>query len=88
VKKLYSPFSDEDISAEIARIVTPEDIDWHGEVEVIFLSVENLHRSISQSSGDWYFTGDYPTVGGYSVVNRAFLHWREGKAGRSYDLPL
>ena len=88
VKKLYAPFSDEDISAEIARIVTPEDIDWHGEVEVIFLSVENLHRSISQSSGDWYFTGDYPTVGGYSVVNRAFLHWREGKAGRSYDLPL
>jgi len=89
VKKLYAGFTNEEISAEVARIVYPEDIDWHGEVEVIFLSVENLHKSITaKKSGDWYFTGNYPTVGGYSVVNKAFMHWREGKAGRSYDLPL
>lgn len=89
VKKLYAPFTDEEISAEIAAIVYPEDIDWHGEVEVIYQTVENLHRSIhAENSGDWYFTGDYPTVGGFSVANKAFMDWREGKSGRSYDLPL
>ena len=89
VKKLYADFTDEEISAEIAAIVYPEDIDWHGGVEVIYQTVENLHKSINaESSGDWYFTGDYPTVGGYSVVNQAFMHWREGKTGRSYDLAL
>jgi amidophosphoribosyltransferase len=89
VKKLYENFTNEEISAEIATIVYPEDIDWHGDVEVIYQTVENLHKSIyAESSGDWYFTGDYPTIGGYSVVNRAFMHWCEGKTGRSYDLAL
>ena len=89
VKKLYAPFTDEEISAEISKIVYPEDIDWHGEVEVIYLTVEKLLESIAGPSGDWYFTGNYPTAGGYSVVNRAYMHWREGKSGRSYDhLPL
>ena len=89
VKKLYAGFSDEEISAEIAAIVYPEDIEWHGEVEVIYQTVENLHKSINaKDSGDWYFTGNYPTVGGFSVANKAFMDWREGKTGRSYDLPL
>lgn len=88
VKKFYADFTDEEISAEISRIVYPEDIGWHGEVEVIYLPVEKLRESIDGPTGDWYFTGDYPTVGGYTVVNRAFQHWREGKTGRSYDLPL
>ncbi len=89
VTKLYAGFTNEEISAEIAAIVYPEDIDWHGEVEVIYQTVENLHKSINaDDSGDWYFTGDYPTVGGYSVVNKAFMDWREGKTGRSYDLAL
>ncbi|MDC0287694.1 amidophosphoribosyltransferase, partial [Akkermansiaceae bacterium] len=89
VKKLYGPFSDTEISAEISKIVYPEDIEWNGEVEVIYLTVEKLHESIAGPSGDWYFTGNYPTSGGYAVVNQAFMHWREGKSGRSYDqLPL
>ncbi|MDA7881630.1 amidophosphoribosyltransferase [Akkermansiaceae bacterium] len=88
VKKLYQDFTDDEISQEIAAIVYPEDIDWHGEVEVLYQTVENLHASIGGPSGDWYFTGDYPTQGGVSVANRAFIHWREGKAGRSYDLHL
>jgi len=88
VKKLYADFSDDDISKEIASIVYPEDIDWHGEVEVLYQTVANLHDSIEGPSGDWYFTGDYPTQGGVAVANRAFVHWREGKAGRSYDLHL
>jgi len=88
VKRLYEHFTDDEISKEIARIVYPEDIEWHGEVDVIYQTVENLHASISEDSGDWYFTGDYPTPGGYAVVNKAFIDWREGNTGRSYDLPL
>lgn len=88
VKRLYADFTDDEISKEIAAIVYPEDIDWHGEVEVLYQTVDNLHDSIEGPSGDWYFTGDYPTQGGVAVANRAFIHWREGKAGRSYDLHL
>lgn len=89
VQRLYAGFTDEEISEEIARIVYPEDIDWHGEVEVIYQTVENLHRSINaKGSGDWYFTGNYPTIGGVTVANQAYMHWREGRSGRSYDLAL
>jgi len=88
VKRIYEPFTDDEISQEIASIVYPEDIGWHGEVEVIYQTVENLHAAIKGPTGDWYFTGDYPTPGGYAVVNRAFIDWREGNTGRSYDLPL
>jgi amidophosphoribosyltransferase len=88
VQKVYDAFTADEISAEISRMVYPEDIEWSGEVEVIFLSIENLHSSIEDDCGDWYFTGNYPTVGGYSMVNLAYLRWFEGVGGRSYDLPL
>jgi amidophosphoribosyltransferase len=88
VKEVYAAFSPEEISAEISRMVYPEDIDWNGKVEVIFLGIQNLHASIRPGSGDWYFTGDYPTHGGYSMVNLAYIRWFEGIGGRSYDLPL
>ena len=88
VQKVYEAFSDEEISAEISRMVYPEHIDWHGEVEVIFQTIENLHASIKGECGDWYFTGNYPTPGGYAMVNLAYLRWYEGVGGRSYDLPL
>ena len=88
VKGVYEGFSAEEISAEIALLVTPEDMTWHGEIEVIYQTIENLHSSIEKRSGDWYFTGDYPTQGGVSVSNTAYMHYYEGKDGRSYDLPL
>ena len=87
VKRIYEPFTVEEISAEISRMVFPEN-GWQGEVEVIFQTIENLHESIEGPCGDWYFTGNYPTPGGYATVNSAFVNWREGIAGRSYDLPL
>ena len=87
VKQIYEPFTAEEISAEISRMVYPEN-GWQGEVEVIFQTIENLHASLEESCGDWYFTGDYPTPGGYATVNSAFVNWREGISGRSYDLPL
>lgn len=88
VKGIYEPFTAEEISAEISRMVYPDDLEWNGEVEVIFQTIENLHDSIEEVAGDWYFTGDFPTEGGFSVVNIAYINWFKGVAGRSYDLPL
>ena len=86
VKGIYEAFTAEEISAEISRMVYPEDTEWHGEVEVIYQTIENLRASIKGECGDWYFTGDYPTPGGYAMVNQAYLRWFEGVGGRSYDL--
>jgi amidophosphoribosyltransferase len=88
VQEIYASFTDEDISAEISRMVYPDNTDWKGRVEVIFQTIANLQESIEGETGDWYFTGNYPTVGGYGMVNMAYIRWYEGVAGRSYDLPL
>ena len=88
VSEVYAAFSDEEISAEISRMVTPEEIEWHGEVQVIFQTIGNLRASIKGACGDWYFTGEYPTPGGYATANAAYVRWFEGVGGRSYDLPL
>jgi amidophosphoribosyltransferase len=86
VQGVYEAFTAEEISAEISRMVYPEDTEWHGEVEVIYQTIENLRASIKGECGDWYFTGDYPTPGGYAMVNQAYIRWFEGIGGRSYDL--
>ena len=88
VKRIYEGFTDEEISAEISRMVYPEETGWHGEVEVIYQTIENLHACIKGPVGDWYFTGDFPTPGGFATVNLAYVKWFEGADGRSYDLPL
>jgi amidophosphoribosyltransferase len=88
VKRIYDQFTAEEISAEISQMVYPEVGEWSGEVEIIFQTIENLRESIKGPCGDWYFTGDYPTPGGYATVNTAFVNWHNGVTGRSYDLPL
>lgn len=82
VKEIYSSFTDQEISDQIASIVTSTDI--KAEVKVIFQTVESLHKCIPEHLGDWYFTGDYPTTGGTGVVNRAFANYIEGKTQRAY----
>ena len=82
VKELYALYSDYEISAEIAKIITAPDI--KPEVEVIYQTVEDLHLSCPNHTGDWYFTGDYPTVGGVRVVNRAFINFMENVDMRAY----
>jgi amidophosphoribosyltransferase len=84
VQQLFAQFTDEEISAKIAQMIQPE-TDWKGEIVVIYQTVENLHKALSENAGDWYFTGNYPTPGGYSVVNRSFINWYEGRDGRAYD---
>lgn len=82
VQQVYKPFSPEEISAKIAQLITPPDIDMV--VDVIYQSIENLHSSCPTNTGDWYFTGNYPTPGGNRVVNKAFINYMEGKNVRGY----
>ena len=82
VKEIYSPFTDEQISAKIAKLLTPPTI--KAKVEIVFQSVENLHIACPNHLGDWYFTGNYPTPGGNKVVNKAFLNWMEKRNERAY----
>lgn len=82
VKQLYKQFTTEEISAKIAQLITPPGVDIP--VDVIFLSIEDLHKSCPNNLGDWYFTGNYPTPGGNKVVNKAFMNYMEGKNVRGY----
>jgi amidophosphoribosyltransferase len=84
VRRLYEPFTAEEISARISKLVRPPEIDWHGEIEIIFQTIENLHAAVPNHTGDWYFTGRYPTDGGYRVVNQAYVNYYEKSEGRSY----
>lgn len=82
VKEIYKPFTYEEVSAQIAKNLTPDDIE--SEVEVVYQSVDNLHIACPNDTGDWYFTGDYPTPGGNKVVNSSFINFVEGKNIRAY----
>jgi len=84
VRKIYEPFSAEEISQKITQLVSPKPNGWQGKIEIIFQSIENLHKALPNHSGDWYFTGKYPTPGGYRVVNQAFVNYFEKHEGRSY----
>jgi amidophosphoribosyltransferase len=82
VKDIYRPFTQEEISAQITKIITPENI--NAEVEVIYQTLDNLHVACPNHTGDWYFSGNYPTPGGNKVVNKAFVNWKEGNNQRAY----
>ena len=82
VRQIYKPFSPEEIACKIAQMITPEELNIP--VEVIFQKIESLHESCPTNTGDWYFTGNYPTPGGNRVVNRAFMNYFEGKNVRGY----
>ncbi|HEY3372509.1 MAG TPA: amidophosphoribosyltransferase [Prolixibacteraceae bacterium] len=82
VKELYKPFKAEEVSAKIAQLLKPEDC--KSEVQIIYQTIENLHVACPNDTGDWYFTGDYPTPGGNKVVNTSFINYIEGKEGRAY----
>ena len=82
VKRIYSSFSDDQVSAKIAELLTHEKI--NAEVTIIFQTVANLHIACPGHTGDWYFTGEYPTPGGNKVVNRSFINYVEGVDKRAY----
>ncbi len=84
VRKIYEPFTAEEISKKITELVSPSPNGWKGEIEIIFQSIENLHKALPNHTGDWFFTGKYPTPGGYRVVNQAYVNYFEKAEGRSY----
>lgn len=82
VKEIYAPFTDEQISAKITELVTPDNI--NAKTEVVYNTIESLHKACPEHTGDWYFTGNYPTPGGNKVVNKAFINYYEGNNKRAY----
>ena len=82
VKEIYAPFTAEEISAKIALMLTPPNI--NASVDIVYQSIENLHKACPDNLGDWYFTGNYPTPGGNKVVSKAFINYVEGKNERAY----
>lgn len=82
VQAIYKPFSANEISAKIAQLLRPKEI--NAEVNIIYQTIEDLHDSCPNNKGDWYFTGDYPTAGGNRVVNKSFIYYVEGRNERAY----
>jgi amidophosphoribosyltransferase len=82
VRNIYKPFTTQEISDKIAELITPKGLTIP--VQVIYQTIEDLHDCCPTNTGDWYFTGNYPTRGGNRVVNKAFLNYMEGKDIRGY----
>jgi amidophosphoribosyltransferase len=82
VRDIYAPFTAEDISSKISHMLTTPGI--NAEIQIIYQTIEDLHASIPNHTGDWYFTGNYPTAGGNKVVNRSFINFIEGRNERAY----
>ncbi len=82
VKEIYNSFSANEISKKITHLLTPKNT--KAKIEIIYQSIEDLHESCPDHTGDWYFTGNYPTPGGIKVVNQAFINYIEGSNTRAY----
>ena len=82
VSLIYKPFTDDEITRKIEELVTP--LGNKTKLTIIFQSLEGLHKVLVDNKGDWYFTGDFPTIGGYRVINNAFINYYEGKDQRAY----
>nr|MBD5377242.1 amidophosphoribosyltransferase [Bacteroides sp.] len=80
VKAVYAPFTDAEISAKIAQMLTPEGV--NAKVDILYQSIDGLHAAVPSSPGDWYFSGNYPTPGGIRLVNRAYINFYEGHTDR------
>lgn len=77
VTDIYKSFTQEEISDKIAAMLTPDEVNCP--VQLVFQTIEGLHAACPDHTGDWYFTGIYPTPGGNRLVNKAFINYYEGK---------
>ena len=84
VGDIYRRFSLEQISRKVAELVRPRNIPWTGPIDVVYQTVDGLHSAMPAHTGDWYFTGEYPTPGGYRVLNTSYLNWRRAHDVRAY----
>jgi amidophosphoribosyltransferase len=85
VGAIYDRFSLEELETKIGELLRPKHIPWEGQLDIIYQSVEGLQSAMPKTTGDWYFTGNYPTPGGYAVLNTSYLNWRQGQSSaRAY----
>jgi amidophosphoribosyltransferase len=84
VREIYDRFTLDEISGKVAQLVRSPTLAWRGDLVVIYQSVDGLRDAMPEHTGDWYFTGRYPTPGGYQVLNRAYLKWRRLDDTRAY----
>ncbi|MCP4835063.1 MAG: amidophosphoribosyltransferase [Phycisphaera sp.] len=84
VAAIYGRFPLEALSARIADLIRSDRLEWSGEIEMVYQDLPGLHEAMPGHTGDWYFTGDYPTPGGYRVLNTAYLNWRKNDERRAY----
>ncbi len=84
VKTIYDQFTLEELSAKVSQLVHPTSIPWKGEVRVIYQDIDGLRAALPHHTGDWYFTGNYPTPGGFRVLNTSYLNWRKAADIRAY----
>jgi amidophosphoribosyltransferase len=84
VRAIYDAFTLEELSAKVAHLVRAPDLAWTGPIQVLYQTIKGLHSAMPGYSGDWYFTGNYPTPGGLKVLNTAYLNWRRKSETRSY----
>lgn len=82
VKEIYKPFTAHRISEKVSELLTPPIV--KAKIEIIYQTIEDLHTACPNHTGDWYFTGNYPTPGGNKVVNKSFINYIEGKNVRAY----
>ena len=82
VALLYGLFSLEEIEGKVAELIRSKSLTWGGSIDVLYQSVDGLRAAMPEHTGDWYFTGEYPTPGGYRVLNTAYLNWRRGAEGK------
>ncbi len=76
VKEIYEPFTDEEISNKMVEMLTKGE-GIHAKVEIVYQTLEGLHAACPDHTGDWYFSGDYPTPGGVRQLNQAFINYIE-----------
>jgi len=86
VKEIYDPFTADRVAEKITRLLVPKDI--KAGVQIIFQSIDDLHAACPDHTGDWYFSGDYPTPGGNKVVNRSFINYIEKRNERGYQVKM
>ena len=84
VRAIYDRFTLPELEAKISELVRPRHIAWDGPIDVLYQSVDDLRRAMPEHAGYWYFTGDFPTPGGYRVLNRSYLNWRQRVDARAY----
>ena len=84
VAMIYDRFTLEEISDRVASLIRSDRLEWDGEIEMVYQDIEGLREAMPGHTGDWYFTGDFPTPGGHRVVNKAFVYYMEGNNDRAY----